>query len=384
MTDLAGLYIHIPFCHSKCTYCSFITGSYEDLLVKRYMRALAAELRAAAAQLTPDERRIDTIYFGGGTPSIIDPAELEKILITCYESFDVDTNVEITAEMNPADIDAARLRAYRAIGINRVSIGIQSFIDEQLQAMGRDHSAKDAIGAFEQLRAAGFDNISLDLIAGLPEQTREQWSYNLSRALELAPEHLSIYLLEIKAGTILYAQVKSGRWRAPDDDLAAEMYEMLLDATVAQGYQHYEISNFARLAPGRSWRSRHNIKYWLDIPYIGAGVSAHSYNGRERYWNALSTQTYIERIEQTGQAIADRAQLNARDSAREAFMLRLRLIDGVDLNSFRARYQLDVAAEYQQPLADLAEAGLIEIVDDRLRLTRRGLLLSNEVFLLFV
>lgn len=384
MFNHSGIYLHIPFCHSKCTYCSFITGGYEDNLAQHYLRALEAEIRARAAALEPAARRVDTIYFGGGTPSIIAPSALARLLDVCRACFDVEENSEITAEMNPADIESERLRAYRAMGINRASVGIQSFIDTQLQALGRDHSAGDAERALALLRDAGFDNISLDLIAGLPEQTREQWQYNLTRAVALAPEHMSVYLLEIKEGTTLYAQVKSGRLRAPDEDLAADMYEMLLDTLTAAGYEHYEISNFARVREGQALCSRHNTKYWLDIPYYGFGVSAHSYSNGERYWNAVSTHNYIERLEQCGNAIADRLKLAPRDNAREAFMLRLRLMEGVKLAEFRRHYDFDVESEYRDQLAELREAGLIEIVDGRLRLTRRGILLSNEVFLLFV
>jgi oxygen-independent coproporphyrinogen III oxidase len=383
-SELAGLYLHIPFCHSKCTYCSFITGGYEDQLAQRYLKALDQEVRALAARLKPHERKIDTIYFGGGTPSIIATEALAELLSTCQKSFDVAPICEITAEMNPSDLDPTRLREYRDMGINRASIGIQSFIDSQLQALGRDHSAQDARAGFNRLREAGFDNISLDLIAGLPEQTREQWQYNLARALELSPEHLSIYLLEIKEGTTMYAQIRSGRLRTPDEDLAADMYEMMLDATAAHGYQHYEISNFAKADSNRSLRSRHNVKYWLDIPYYGVGVSAHSYFHNQRYWNVKSTHTYIEQIIASDQAVEDRSYLNEHDRAREAFMLQLRLMDGVNLNQFRARHNFDISSEYQKELAELAEAGLIEISADNLRLTRRGILLSNEVFLLFV
>ncbi|MEW6730539.1 MAG: radical SAM family heme chaperone HemW [Acidobacteriota bacterium] len=384
MTDYAGLYLHIPFCQAKCTYCSFITGSYEDLLAQRYLKALAAEVRASAASLTPAKRSVDTIYFGGGTPSIIAPAALEQLLEVCHECFDVAADAEITVEMNPSDIDLARLRSYREMGINRASVGVQSFIDTQLRAMGRDHSAADAFSAVDKLRSAGFDNISIDLIAGLPEQTLEQWHHNLAQACSLAPEHLSIYLLEIKEGTTLYAQIRSGQLQTPDEDLAAEMYEMLLDETAATGYQHYEISNFARIKSDQLRYSHHNIKYWLDIPYFGYGVSAHSYNGRERYWNVKSTHEYITRIEQSGEAVAERIELSPYDQAREAFMLQLRLMTGVDLANFQIRYGFDLANEYHEELVELAAAGLLETDQGRLRLTRRGILLSNEVFLLFV
>jgi len=380
----AGLYLHIPFCHSKCTYCSFITGSYEDLLVQRYLSALLKEIATTASLLSLSERKIDTIYFGGGTPSIISPDWIERLLNTCYQHFSVQEKTEITIETNPSDINADRLNYYRSLGINRVSLGIQSFIDEQLKEIGRDHSAKDAKLAIEHLRKAGFDNISLDLIAGLPSQTLEQWEYNLSSALAFDPEHLSIYLLEIKEGTTLYAQIRSGRLKTPDEDLAAEMYDLLVDKLIKNGYQHYEISNFAKVNSQKAFLSRHNTKYWLDIPYYGLGVSAHSYHSQTRYSNVKSTHTYIEKIETSGQAIAEKIALDNSERIREAIMLRLRLMEGINLEEFQTNYGFDIMANYKEAFSELMENKLLEIVDGKLRLTRQGILFSNEVFVLFV
>lgn len=382
LAKLAGLYLHIPFCHSKCTYCSFITGSYEESLAENYLNALLTEIKSTAKTLSKSERQIDTIYFGGGTPSIIDPQWIAKLLEACYQNFDVESNSEITIEINPADINSSSLATYRSLGINRTSVGIQSFIDSQLKQIGRDHSANQATFAIEQLRKAGFDNISLDLIAGLPNQTLKQWQYNLSKALELSPEHMSIYLLEVKEGTTLSAQIKSAKMAKPDEDLAAEMYETLVDTVIANGYTHYEISNFAKEKEGKL--SRHNSKYWLDIPYYGLGVSAHSYRGNERYSNVKSTHTYINNITSSGQAIAEKTLLTQSEKTQEALMLRLRLISGVCLSEFQKCYDFDVMDKYKSEFKEMMENGLLEIVDGYLRLTRRGILFSNEVFLLFV
>ncbi|MFY9223863.1 MAG: radical SAM family heme chaperone HemW [Blastocatellia bacterium] len=384
MSSMAGLYLHIPFCHSKCTYCSFITGSYEDLLAERYLNALILEIKSLSSRLSDKERQIDTIYFGGGTPSIIAPSWITKLLEHCYQYFTVAPNPEITIEVNPADINLDHLQSYQKIGINRVSVGIQSFIDKQLKEIGRDHSASQASQAIKQLRKSGFDNISLDLIAGLPNQSLEQWQYNLSEAISLEPEHLSIYLLEIKAGTTLSAQIKSGRLAMPDEDLAAEMYETLVDTLTSNGYLHYEISNFAKQKNDSLLYSRHNTKYWLDVPYYGLGVSAHSYHSQERYFNVQSTNTYINNINSTGQAMAEKIALNAEERVREALMLRLRLIKGVNLLEFHKSYQFDVMANYQNSFKEMIENSLLEIKDGYLRLTPRGILYSNEVFQLFV
>jgi oxygen-independent coproporphyrinogen III oxidase len=384
MSLMAGLYLHIPFCHSKCTYCSFITGGYEDLLAERYLNALILEIKSLSSHLSDKERQIDTIYFGGGTPSIIAPSWITKLLEHCYQYFTVAPNPEITIEVNPADINLDHLQSYQKIGINRVSVGIQSFIDKQLKEIGRDHSAKQASQAIKQLRCAGFDNISLDLIAGLPNQTLEEWQYNLSEAISLEPEHLSIYLLEIKAGTTLSAQIKSGRLAMPDEDLAAEMYEILVDTLTSNGYLHYEISNFAKQRNNSLLYSRHNTKYWLDIPYYGLGVSAHSYHKQERYFNVPSTNTYINNINNTGQAMAEKMVLTSEERVREALMLRLRLIKGVNLLEFQESYQFNVMENYQNNFNEMMENNLLEIKDGYLRLTRKGILYSNEVFQLFI
>ncbi|MBI4854023.1 MAG: radical SAM family heme chaperone HemW [Acidobacteria bacterium] len=382
MSALAGLYLHIPFCHSKCTYCSFITGSYEDLLVQRYLTALLKEIASTSKLLPPLAQKIDTIYLGGGTPSIITPEWIESLLNACYKHFLVDSSSEITIEINPADINLERLKYYKNLGINRVSVGVQSFIDEQLKEIGRDHSSKEAILAIENLRKVGFDNISLDLIAGLPNQTLKEWKYNLSKALELSPEHLSIYLLEVKEKTTLYAQIRSGKLKKPDDDLAAEMYETLLENLTNNNYQHYEISNFAKSSG--NFHSKHNKKYWLDIPYYGLGVSAHSYYNQVRYSNVKSTHTYIEKIENFGQAIEEKVFLDDSEQVREAIMLRLRLIEGINLEEFKATYNFDILATYKEAFSELLENNLIEVTNGYLRLTQRGILFSNEVFVLFV
>lgn len=382
--SLAGLYLHIPFCHSKCTYCSFITGGYEDLLVERYLHTLLKEIELVSNKLPQTARKIDTIYFGGGTPSIIAPQKIEELLEACYKHFSVDSLPEVTIEVNPADVDIERLKFYRKLGINRVSVGIQSFIDEQLKEIGRDHSAKEAKIAVETLRKAGFNNISLDLIAGLPNQTLEQWKYNLSRAIEFEAEHLSIYLLEVKEGTTLYAQIRSGKMEKPDDDLAAEMYDILVDELLKKGYEHYEISNFAKKTNQKAFHSGHNKKYWLDMPYYGLGVSAHSYYDKVRYSNVKSTHAYIEKIENSGQALAEKISLEHTDQIREAIMLKLRLIEGINLKDFQTIYNFDILANYKEAFSELLDNNLLGITNGYLHLTRKGILFSNEVFMLFV
>jgi oxygen-independent coproporphyrinogen-3 oxidase len=373
----AGVYLHIPFCRSRCSYCDFATGQYDGPLAARYVEAVAKEI--AAFQL-PEIAPVDTVYFGGGTPSLLTPAQVEKILDAVRRRFAVAPDAEITMEMNPGGLSVETLQAYRALGVNRASFGAQTFDDAELKRLGRRHTAQDVRDTIAHLRAAGFANVSFDLIAGLPAQTVPAWERNLAEALKLQPEHLSLYLLEIHPNTPLADQIRRGAQPRPDDDLAAEMYELLLDKTAA-GYGHYEISNFAR--PG--CESRHNSKYWLRAPVYGFGCAAHSHDGDARRWaNERDAKRYVELIENTGDAIIERTALSDAETQAEALFLGLRLMRGVDVRAHAARYGVNLRAAYAADLARLQEAGLIEFEDNLLRLTRRGVLLSNEVFAAFV
>ncbi|OYT71839.1 MAG: coproporphyrinogen III oxidase [Chloracidobacterium sp. CP2_5A] len=378
-----GAYVHFPFCVAKCAYCAFVTRSYDADLAERYVAALETELRyfpeaCAAAPLAFSARRADTLYFGGGTPSRLTPRQLERLLTACRAVFDFAPDTEITLEINPGDAQADRLAAYRALGVTRLSLGVQSFLDDDLALTGRDHRAREARQAFRAARRAGFDNVSLDLIAGLPGQTLAAWRANLREALDLEPEHLSLYLLEVKENTTLARQLAAARLPPLDDDLAAEMYLTLLEMTARAGFDAYEISNFAR--PG--YRARHNLKYWTDAPYAAFGVGAHGYDGVERYWNSDRLEDYLARIGERRQAIAERTRRSPRERWQEALMLGLRLAEGVSPSALQARYGIDLS-DYAPALGDLRAAGLVEIAPDRLRLTVRGRLLSNEVFVAF-
>ncbi len=280
-------------------------------------------------------------------------------------------------EMNPATVTAETLVAYRALGVNRASFGVQTFNDRDLKLLARGHDADDARTTFRLLRDAGFGNISFDLIAGLPGQSLDDWQRNLDEAIAMEPEHISLYLLEIHEGTPLAEQLRSGRRPMPDEDLAAEMYEIMVDRLAAAGYAQYEISNFAK--PG--FASRHNSKYWRLDPVYGFGVSAHSFDGFQRYSNERDTAAYVNRIEEFSNAEVSRERI---DAASEFLFLGLRLTEGVHLGEYQTRFDVDVAEKYAGELERLKEAGLIEICDDRLRLTRKGMLFSNEVFQVFV
>lgn len=375
----AGLYIHIPFCRSRCSYCDFATGIYETSLTERYVRALVEEIGNWDEIEVP--RSVDTIYFGGGTPSLLSPAQLSAILETIQSRFAVEVDAEVTMEMNPGTVTPEGLSEFRRLGINRASFGAQTFDDRELARLGRSHTTEDTRKTFQQLRDAGFDNVSFDLIAGLPGQSLAGWNYNLDRALALKPEHLSFYLLEVHEGTPLAEHIRKGIQPRPDDDLATEMYEVMLARADASGYEHYEISNLSR--PG--FESRHNIKYWIGAPYYGFGCSAHSYDGKNRRWsNERDVARYVDLIELRRKAVVERVELTLDEVRAEAVFLGMRMMRGVSVERYQKLFGIDLRESHQTELARFREAGLIEFDGDLLRLTRSGALLSNEVFATFV
>src|SRR5215216_4655043 len=322
----AGLYVHIPFCSSRCSYCDFATGLYQRELAERYVCALVAEIRSARYQ----GQRADTIYFGGGTPSLLTPSQLDRILATLYDNFAIATP-EITLEINPGSVDEEKLLAFRSLGINRASFGAQTFDDAELAKLGRSHSSADTLRTFADLRRAGFTKISFDLIAGLPGQTLAGWQRNIKQALDLRPEHLSFYLLEVHQGTPLAEHIRRGIQPEPDEDLAGVMYERMLEQSSEAGYEHYEISNLCQ--PG--FHSRHNVKYWITTaPYYGFGCSAHSYDGHGVRWsNTRDVLKYVETIESGLSPVVEEQQLSETDMRAEALFLGMRLMHGIDLRS---------------------------------------------------
>jgi len=378
----AGIYIHIPFCRSRCSYCDFATDVFKNAeTVERYVNALVSEIENFSRLSTLDSRLVDTIYFGGGTPSLLAPRQLEKILDSIHKKFSVEKNVELTMEMNPATVTLDVLREYRNLGVNRASFGAQTFDDAELKRLGRRHTAADVRETIELLRRAGFENVSFDLIAGLPRQTLADWQQNLDEALKLKPEHLSLYLLEIHEGTPLAEQIRSRRQPQPDEDLAGEMYELMLDKTAAKGYAQYEISNFS--LPGL--QSRHNSKYWLCEPVYAFGVSAHSFDGNHARWsNERDTRRYVSLIENNQTPIVEETELSERQLAGEFAFLNLRLAKGLNWREYKKRFGIDIQKEFAVDLARLNDAGLIELEENHLRLTRKGMVYSNEVFAVFV
>jgi len=370
-----GLYVHIPFCSAICNYCNFNRGLFDEALKQQYVRALQ---QAIARQ--GDGSPADTIYFGGGTPSLLEPSEIGAIIGECRRAFQVTRDAEITMEANPETVTPERLDGFRAAGVNRLSYGVQSFRDEELQRLSRLHSASRAGDAFAMARAAGFDNISLDLMMWLPQQTVEQWLESVDALIALGPEHASLYILELYPNAPLRDTMARAQWSlAPDDD-AAEMYLQAMARLDAAGYEQYEISNVAR--PGRE--SRHNLKYWTDGEWLGFGCGAHSTRRAVRWKNLSSTTEYIAAVVSGGQTAVDRRELTEREALEEALFTGLRLVGGVDVDTVRTRYRADIWTLYGEGLERFREAGLL-IYDGRLlRLSRAGMLLANEIMSEFV
>lgn len=375
MSEPLGLYVHVPFCEAKCSYCHFAIDPRrpgEDRQ-ERYLRALLLEIRSREPGVPAD-----TAYFGGGTPTLLSLDRLERVLAALRDRFRLDPRAEVTVEANPRDLEAAGYRRLAGLGVNRLSLGVQSFDDRVLAEMGRLHSARDALRAAEDARRAGFASLSADLILGWPGETPSRWRRSLEGLVALGPDHVSLYLLEVEGKTLLSHRARQGRLQLPDDDLVAGLYEETVAFLAGRGIRRYEISNFAR--PGSE--SRHNGKYWDDAPFLGFGMAAHSYRAGRRWWNHESFGAYCRAVEEGGggAAAAGERVPDERERTAEALFTGLRRAEGVLLPAFRRRYGLDPLAAWGEALRDAFAAGLLEIGGDRLRLTPRGVLLSNEVF----
>jgi oxygen-independent coproporphyrinogen III oxidase len=378
---MLGLYLHIPFCSAICNYCNFNRGLFDADLKLRYVDALACEIANQSATRNPQSgMAADTIYFGGGTPSLLEPDEIGRLIGACRESFAVMPDAEVTMEANPETVTAARLSEYREAGVNRISFGVQSFRDDELQRLSRLHGSHRARSAYDEARTAGFDNVSLDLMMWLPAQAVGQWLESVDAAIALAPEHLSLYLLEVYPNAPLRDEMARARWsQAPDED-AETMYLAAMERLETAGLMQYEISNVAR--PGRA--SRHNLKYWSDGDWLGFGCGAHSTCDGVRWKNVSSTEDYVSRIAaRTGTAESVR-RLSREERLGDALFTGLRLTEGVDLRAIEARYGVDVWERHGRDLQRFVDAGWLVHAAGRLRLTRRGMLVSHEVMMVFV
>jgi oxygen-independent coproporphyrinogen III oxidase len=382
-SSIAGVYVHIPFCSSICNYCNFNRGLYDEALKTRYVAALRQEIARTPARFQAEDSAslaADTIFFGGGTPSLLEPADVASIIEAVRESVDLDRRSEITLETNPETVDRARLERFRAAGVNRVSFGVQSFQDAELKRLGRIHSADRARAAVREARAAGFDNVSLDLMMWLPGQSVEGWLANVDALIAAGPDHASLYLLELYPNAPLKEEMARGGWSlAPDED-AAEMYLRAMERLEAAGLRQYEISNVAR--EGKA--SRHNLKYWTDGEWLAFGCGAHGTVRGVRTKNVSSTEDYIARVTSGADPVTERRALTTNERLEEALFTGLRLTAGLDIEVVGARYGVDVWARYGEALTPFVQEGWLAREGPRLRLTRDGMLMANEVMAVFV
>ena len=376
------LYIHIPFCRRKCPYCAFVSqesenslGSYPELLLK--------EMRLASQKAAP-QKPLQSIYFGGGTPSLLEPGQVAGLIAEARNTFGLSTRVEISLEANPGAVDHERLAGFRSAGVNRLSLGVQSFDDRMLKTLGRIHSAQQARDAFSAARSAGFTNIGIDLIHALPGQTDQMWHTDLEQALQLAPEHISVYGLSVEEQTPFAELYAEDSPLLPDEELAASMFETADTQLTAHGYEHYEIANYAR--PG--FRSRHNNGYWQRDGYLGLGAGAHSFLRNEHYGirvaNTPDIDKYSATIQAGGLAREDVTFLSREDAMAEFMFLGLRLADGVEFSTFEQEFGVSPESVYATVFKELVTAGLLKRINNSVSLTRRGMLLSNPVFARFL
>ena len=366
-----GVYLHIPFCAQKCAYCHFAIdpGRPQDARRDRYLRALTAEIVGSPGG------EADTIYFGNDTPSLVPGPQIGDIVAALKTRYAIAPGAEVTLEANPKDLDARGFTELLDAGVNRLSLGIQAFDDSVLRDMSRDHTGDDGARAARSARTAGFRNISMDLILGWPGETRQRFLSALDRLLDLGPDHVSLYVLETDGKTVVAHRARAGTLNLPDDDLVADLFMEAEDVLAAAGIHPYEISNFAR--PG--FESRHNLKYWDDGPFHAFGMAAHGFERGVRYWNQPTFGSYCSAMEQTGTARAGERALTRDERIEEAVMTGLRVRRGIDRRQFLERHGVDVLDRFGEALRPSMAAGLLQVDDETVRLTRRGVLLSSEV-----
>ncbi|NOY05215.1 MAG: radical SAM family heme chaperone HemW [Chlorobi bacterium] len=369
---MAGIYLHIPYCESKCVYCDFYSvaeGEYRD----EFVSVLTEEISCRAKE-APRDAVFRSVYFGGGTPSLLSPEEIRSILDTLRECFELDESAEVSMECNPGTVTAESLAGYRACGVNRLSFGVQSFFEDDLAFLSRIHSPEQAKESIEAARQAGFDNISLDLMFSLPGQTASRWSENLRQARELGVTHLSCYSLTVELGTPLASIVNRGEVCMPVQEEDAGLFETTMRTLGDWGFLHYEVSNFAR--PG--FECRHNLVYWNHEPYLGFGPSAHSFTDGKRTWNVTSIDRYIGMVRTSGTARAGGERLTRDQLRTEHVYLGLRS-KGIDLEEFRARFGSDLVEDNRERVRMYVERGLLAVEGNRLFVTPAGFLLCDEI-----
>lgn len=378
--DAAGIYVHVPFCAHVCPYCDFNTYAGQDALIPRYVSAVEREIASAAALL--ERRAVASVYLGGGTPSLLSPTQVRRILAACRSAFDLQPNAEVTIEANPNGVDAAWFAEVLGAGVNRLSLGAQTLSRRGLRTLGRLHEAEQIGMALRAARTAGFANVSLDLIFGWPGQTPDRLAEDLDAVLACrvggsVPEHLSLYSLIVEPGTPMADAVARGILVPPDDDAGADLYELAIDLLGDAGWTHYEVANWSR-EPGLG--SRHNRLYWRNGDYLGIGAGAHGHVAGERWMNHPLPSTYCRAVEDRQGARANVERIPAAVTMGETMMLGLRLLeDGVDAERFAVRHGRSLAEAFGPTIAELSALGLLDETPTGVRLTRRGLLLANDV-----
>lgn len=371
MTQDGGLYIHVPFCLSKCLYCDFFSIT-DHCQISPYLDALKTEMDLSQGRWGA----FDTVYLGGGTPSLLSPRQVQEVLDHAHKRFSINSGVEITLEANPATVSPESLKAYKSMGIGRLNLGVQSFQDVHLKFLGRAHGAGDAERALRQARDAGFEDVGYDLIFGIPGQTEKQWQSDLERVTDFWPEHLSCYMLSFEKGTPLGEMRDRGQCAPPDEEAVAALF-LYTDAFLSsRGYAHYEVSNFSK---GEDRRSRHNSKYWNGAPYLGLGPSAHSYSGKERSWNVRSVQDYVDLLKAGQLPQAGKETLSREQRRLEALYLALRQAKGIVVREFERLWGLDFDKIFGKTIHKIAEQGLMTADCERCALTARGMLYLDAV-----
>ena len=391
-----GLYVHVPFCKTKCPYCDFNTYQGIENLIEPFLPAITSEITCWGDALAHPP--VKSVFFGGGTPSYLPQGDIERILVAIQSSFQVDPAAEISIEANPGDLDEAACAGILHQGVNRLSIGVQSLDNDLLNLLGRRHQASEAVEAFQSARQAGFDNVNLDLMYGLPNQSMEQWQKTLSSLIELTPEHISLYALTIEEGTPMHRWAAEGKIPEPDSDLAADMYQHAREVLAEAGYHHYEISNWS--LPDRA--CEHNLVYWENGPYLGVGPGAHSRLGDYRFWTVLSPRDYNTKAatwaDSGVQPLADLVEtalqgiptlggwehLSLETTCSETMFLGLRLLDGLNLSEASAIAGTDLAKKFQTPIQECLNLGLLEQDGDCLKLTMQTYLVANQAFTRFL
>lgn len=368
-----GIYVHIPFCKRKCKYCDFISFAEMNEQMPKYKEALIKEINKSEYGLN---RKIDTIYFGGGTPSVIPVEFLEEIFNTIKEKYDIEDNAEITIEINPGTVDKEKLKKIKEIGFNRLSIGLQSTQNRLLKTIGRIHTYEQFLETYNNAKEVGFTNINVDLMIGLPSQRLEDVEDSLAEVIKINPNHISVYSLIVEEGTAIQKEIENNELTLPDEKIERKMYHKVKNLLEKNGYKHYEISNFSK--PG--FESRHNLNCWNQKEYIGFGLAAHSYFERKRFSNTIDLNKYINEFDnkEIHEVQTDEAE------KKEYMMLGLRKIDGVKISDFEQKFKLNPLFYFRFEISELTEKNLLEVDLDNIKLTNKGLDLANIVFEEFV